>query len=139
MRPADHHEISAVVRFDYPAQIAAMLLHTSGDMAFCAYINGEPVTVFGVSALTEVVACGWAYGTNRLKRTIPKVTAFALGSIAPELVRRGFHRLEVRTYIGHDLSHKWLEGMGFEREGVSKAYGLNGEDFAVYAATKPRA
>lgn len=136
MRAADHHEIDAVVPLEQPAAVACWLLAASQGMAWCASIDGQPVTIFGCTPIFSHVASGWAYGTDRLKRTIPAVTKFAVTEVVPELQSRGFHRLEVRTYVGHDLSHRWLEGMGFEREGVSRAYGRRGEDFAVYAATR---
>lgn len=138
MRAADYHEIDAVVPLDQPVAVACWLLAASQGMAWCASIDGQPVTIFGctTSPITPHLASGWAYGTRDLKRTIPEVTRFALGVVRPELLSRGITRLEVRTYIDHDLSHRWLEGMGFEREGISRAYGRRGEDFAVYAATR---
>jgi hypothetical protein len=139
MRPADLAEIAAVVEFDNRVQIAAMLLHYAGDLAFCAYLRDEPVTVFGVSAVSKTVCAGWAYGTEKLKRTIPACTDYALSTIGPELMRRGYKRLEVKTAVDHDLSHRWLEGMGFVREGVARSYGFNGEDFAIYAITAAEA
>lgn len=136
MRQADHDEIAAVVRFDNPAQVAATLLAYSPGLAFCAFLRDQPVTVFGVSHVTETVGAGWAYGTQRLKRTIPACTEYALLTIGPELIRRGYKRLEVKTDVKHDLSHRWLEGMGFVREGVMRSFGFNGEDFALYAMTQ---
>lgn len=136
MRAQDKREIDATTRFDSPAALACTILAYSGDFAFCAYVDGQPVTVFGVCPLNERVCSGWAFGTAGLKRTIPAITRFALNELVPELMARGFHRLEVRTIIDHDVSHKWLEGMGFAREGVLKAYGRKGQDFLLYAATR---
>lgn len=137
MRANDRFEIDAVVETEHPVQIAAMLLDYSKDLAFCAYIDGQPVTVFGVHpSWPRTCVAGWAYGTERLKRTIPRITDYAVKVLVPELVRRGYRRLQVHTYVGHDLSHRWLEGMGLTCEGVAVGYGLHGEDFAVYAATR---
>lgn len=136
MRQADHDEIAAVFKFTNAAQVAAVMLDLSPGLAFVAYLKGEPVTCYGVSHVNDAICSGWAYGTDRIKRTIPAVTDHAVRVIAPELMRRGYKRLEVRTAIDHDLSHRWLEGMGFEREGVMRSYGFNGESFVLYAITK---
>lgn len=134
MRKADFAEIDAVIRIDQPAQIAAILLAASTDMAFVAYLDDNPVAVFGVAWSTgSHLSSGWAYGTPRMTRAVPAMTRFMVGEMVPTLVARGVHRCEVRTAVDHDLSHGWLEGMGYEREGIARGYGRNGEDYAVYA------
>jgi hypothetical protein len=134
MRKADFDEIDAVIRIDHPAQIACILLSASPDMAFVAYLDGNPVAVFGVAySQGSHLSSGWAYGTPRMIRAVPAMTRYMLDVMTPELMKRGVRRCEVRTAIDHDLSHGWLAGMGYQREGVAIGYGRNGEDFAVYA------
>jgi RimJ/RimL family protein N-acetyltransferase len=136
MRQADHDEIAAVFKFTNAAQVAAVLLDQSPGLAFCAYLKGEPVACFGVAHVNAAICSGWAYGTDRIKRAIPAVTDYAVRAVAPLLIAAGYLRLEVKTDITHDLSHRWLEGMGFSKEGVMRSYGFNGEHFALYAITK---
>ncbi|MGH6883264.1 MAG: hypothetical protein ACREFM_20245, partial [Hypericibacter sp.] len=45
---------------------------------------------------------------------------------------------EVRSAIDHDLSHRWLEHLGFRCEGIARDYGSEGLDFVTYAATRAR-
>lgn len=150
MREKDRTEIAAVVSMDEPAAVAALLLHNSGGLAFCAYLHGHPVAVFGVSRLFDHVGGGWAYGTKNMRRAVPAITRHCLDHIAPEMVHRGYRRLEVRTSVDHDLSHKWLAGMGAVRESAPYEFGRNGEMFVTYGwsltawlahplCTKPRA
>lgn len=133
MRQADRREIEAVFQFDQPAQIAAALLHVSGDLAFTASIKGQPVACFGVALTFPHCGTAWAYGTDRLPRVAPAITRYCLTTLGPELRHRGVHRVEIRSIVDHDISHRWLESMGAVREGVAQCYGRNREPFVQYA------
>lgn len=135
MREQDRFEIDAVTQFDNPAAIACGLLGASPGAAFAAYVNDQPVCIFGVARASHVphLCSGWAYGTNRMKRAVPAITKFCVETLMPDMIAQGVRRCEVRTYVGHDLSHGWLRRMGGRMEGISRGYGRNGEDFAVYA------
>lgn len=137
MRDADRREITAVIDAN-DTMIACMLFAASPGLAWTAWHDEQPVCAFGVSRLFTGVGSGWAYGTKQMRSVMPAVTRFALRVVRPLLVREGFRRVEVRTAVDHDLSHRWLEHLGFQREGIAKDYGANGLDFLTYAATKQR-
>lgn len=42
------------------------------------------------------------------------------------------HRLEAYTKVDYPPGHKWLQGLGFERESVLKAYGPDKADYYLY-------
>lgn len=141
MRAQDFHEIDAVTPIRSTAETAVRHLMVSPGLAWVAFLDNEPVTVFGAAHMPDFIphqASGWAYGTKRIWRTVPAVTRHILNVMGPDLIARGVTRLEVRTYIGHDLSHRWLRGMGLQMEGVARRFGRNGEDYAVYAKTIER-
>ncbi|MGO4339865.1 hypothetical protein AB4037_33770 [Labrys sp. KB_33_2] len=137
MRDQDRREIRAVIE-ESDTAIGTMLFHSSTDLAWTAWIDGDPVAAFGVTRLFPGLGSGWAYGTRRMRRAVPAVTRFARSSVRPLLIAEGFRRIEVRTAIDHDLSHRWLEGLGFRREGIALDYGRGGLDFVTYAATGSR-
>jgi hypothetical protein len=142
MREQDFHEIDAVCPIHSTAETAIRQLAVSPGLAWAAFIDSEPVTIFGAAHIPDFIphqASGWAYGTRRMKRTIPAVTRHCLNVLQPMLIERGVHRMEVRSYMGHDLPHGWLRGMGYQMEGIARRYGRRGEDFAIYAKTiEPR-
>lgn len=109
------------------------MLHSSGDNAFVARIDGDPVAAVGVSRLAPWLGSAWAFGTDRTRRIIPALTRWGVAEWKHRLIADGFRRVEVRTIVDHDLSHRWLESLGFVREGLCRGYGRNGEDFAQYA------
>lgn len=136
MRAADWREIHAVV----PAtatEIGAYLYQASPDLCWIAYRDDDPVCAFGIAKLYAGLGSGWAYMTRKGPSTMRAVTRFALRKVRPQLIRDGFRRIEVRTAIDHDLSHAWLERLGFEREGIAREYG-DGLDYATYAATRAK-
>lgn len=135
MRQQDWREITAV----YPAtatEIGAALFYSSDGLRWTAWLGDAPVCAFGVSRMLPGLGSGWAYGTLRMRRAVPAVSRFIRRHAAPLLIRDGFRRVEVRTAIDHDLSHRWLESLGFVREGIAGDYGADGLDFVTYAARK---
>jgi len=137
MREADRREISAVFP-GTPIEIGAALFAASPDLAWIAGLDGNPACAFGIARLLPGLGSGWAYGTRRLPLAMKSVTRYCLRSVRPALIRAGFRRIEVRTATDHDLSHCWLEHLGFAREGIALDYGADGLDFATYAATARR-
>ncbi|CAM5776279.1 hypothetical protein LMIY3S_05448 [Labrys miyagiensis] len=135
MRAVDWREIRAV----FPAsstEIGAALYEASPELAWTAWLDGDPVCAFGVSRLLPGLGSGWAYGTPRMPAAMRAATRFLLARVRPRLVNEGFRRIEVRSAVDHDLSHAWLEKLGFQREGVARDYGTGGLDFVTFAATR---
>ncbi len=137
MREADRREIHAVFPGTDTA-IGSALHEASPGLAWTAWHGGRPVCAFGIARLFPGLGSGWAYGTRAMPSTMKPVTRFCLRKAAPKLLREGFRRVEVRSAIDHDLSHRWLEHLGFQREGIARDYGSEGLDFVTYAATRNR-
>lgn len=137
MRDQDRREIKAVIE-ESDTAIGYMLFALSPGLAWCGFLDDQPVAAFGVSRLYAGLGGGWAYMSPRGVRLVPAITRFALRQVKRQLIAEGFRRIEVRTAIDHDISHRWLERMGFAKEGIAVDYGTDGLDFVTYAATKPR-
>ena len=137
MREADWREIAAVFAGS-PGEVAASLVAASPDLAWIASLDTNPACAFGIARLLPGLGSGWAFGTRRLPQAMKSVTRYCLREVRPRLLQAGFRRIEVRSALDHDLSHRWLEHLGFTREGVARDYGTGGLDFATYAATQVR-
>jgi hypothetical protein len=51
----------------------------------------------------------------------------------PSLVEGGVHRIECRSFMGRNDTHKWLTSLGAYPEAVLAAFGRQREDFVLYA------
>lgn len=135
MREQDRREIRAVIQAT-DTEIGAMLFAGSPSLAWCAWIDDTPVAAFGISPGFHGTGSAWAYGTKRMLRAVPAMTRWVNNHIVPLLDAEGYRRVEVRTAIDHDVSHRWLANLGFVRECVVKDYGADGLDFVQYAITR---
>jgi hypothetical protein len=139
MRTQDWDEIAATGLAKSKTHAAVWFVEASPVHAYIAYIQDEPVAVFGVCQIVEPhYWSGWAFGTDRIKRAIPAITKFCLGTIKPDLLARGVRRVEVRSAVHHDISHRWLMKMGAQFEGIALDVGRNGEAYATYSWAKSR-
>lgn len=132
LREQDRDEIGEV----YPGSLTALAigLVLGSAAAWVARIGADPVGALGIVDIHPGIGSGWAFGTNRFRRVVPELTRFCIGEVAPWLVGNGYRRVEVRTAVDHDLSHRWLCGMGFQREALCRRFGRT-KDFWLYAAT----
>jgi hypothetical protein len=139
MRDQDWAEISATGLVQTRTQAGAWLVAHSPEHAYTAFLRGQAVAVFGVTKLIDPhYWSGWAYGTDRMVRAVPAITRFCLDTIKPDLLARGCRRVEVKSAVQHDLSHRWLTKMGAQPEGVALDVGRNGEAFVTYSWAKSR-
>ena len=136
MRDEDWREIHASGPMDDRAE-AGIMCHIASEFSWTAWIKDDPVCAFGFarSGLPWVWS-GFAFGTEKARRAIPSITRFGRTEAARLLLEAGARRVEVRSVVDHDLSHKWLEGLGATRECEMKEYGRNGETFVLYSWTR---
>ncbi len=135
MRPQDFSEIGCLWKqYDNRALGIVCVDNAVAGMAWSVWCDGQPVAAYGFShaaAFDPDHWQAWAFGTTKFKRCVPIITRH-IESIK-DIIEAECRRLQVITSLDHDVSHRWLEGLGAEFEGVLRSYGRNGEDFAVYS------
>lgn len=134
MREADRSELVALLGPFESAPLATTILAASGDEAFVAYLDDQPTVLMGLTPVFPGVMSGWAWGTRRMWRCVPEMTRFCCARWRDHMAA-GVRRIEVRTAIDHDLSHRWLRKLGAKPEGILTDYG-DGLDFVIYALTR---
>lgn len=135
MRDQDRREALACIGPFDPHQLALSHLETSRPAAWQFTDAGETIAVWGIARTSAAhIGIPWAWGTDRFHRAVPLITRLQV-DIRPWLREEGLRRLEIRSIVDHDISHRWLarEDIGFTREGILRSYGVNGEDFALYS------
>lgn len=135
LRERDRVELFATRFTDDPDGIAHDAVR-SGNFRWGAYLDGEPVAMFGGFPRWPGVWTMWAYGTDKWPSVVRAITRFGLNFIAPALYHAGAHRMDALSYAGHDDARQWLQFLGAEAEFTLEKWGKNGEDFVCYRMTR---
>lgn len=137
MRDQDRREVFATAILDSATEAGVISYSTSPEWCWTAWLDGQPQGAFGVSIGNPVyqphIRHAWAYGTERFKRVAPAITRFCVEHWPKRLIADGVTRVEVRSIADHDLAHRWLAGLRARHEACLTGYGVNGEDFHLYA------
>jgi RimJ/RimL family protein N-acetyltransferase len=135
MRQADRHEIYNVTGHNNPFILAQQTLDaTRMGSGVVAADGGRPVAVLGFAPLRPGVCTAFAYGTDAFDRVALSLTRHALKVMKPALIASGFHRLECESRADHVQAHRWLEHLGFRREGTLRQFGSDRSDYLKFAA-----
>lgn len=137
MRDWDRVEFEASARFDSMTQAALLCHYASPGWAWVALLDGEPVSAIGIAQSAPwqpQLRSAWAFGTKRFKRSLPALSVLAHG-FRERLIAEGVRRVEARSLVGHDLAGQWMHALGASRETVLRRFGVNGEDFELWAWT----
>ena len=136
MRQSDRDEIYNAIGHNNPFLLARAALDASRvGSAVVACSGGQPVAVMGHSPLRPGVSTAFAFSTAAFPRVALSLTRYALRVMRPDLIAGGCHRLECQSRIDHVSAHRWLEAMGFQREGILHKFGSDGSDYLMYGAT----
>jgi hypothetical protein len=57
--------------------------------------------------------------------------------VMDEMLQQGAHRLQCVSLASRIHAHRWYRPLGLEREGLLRAYGVNGEDAVMYSRLRP--
>lgn len=136
MRAEDRREIFATALLENATQVGCLSHATSPGWSWVALVDGNPEAAFGLgqgSPIQPHIRHAWAYGTNKFRRCIPAMTRFMKEHWPAWLKEDGVTRVECRSIHDHDIAHRWLIAGGATHEGTLRRYGVNGEDFDLFA------
>lgn len=132
LRPDDYAEVNAQFDAWSPALIAALALR---DHAYIAMLDANPEAAFGAGRAGTHSGhwIAWSYGTARMRRCVPLVTAFVREVIVPAIYEAGGQRVEARALASNTMARRWLKRLGAVEDCTLKSYGRNGEDFLLFS------
>lgn len=100
------------------------------------FINGILVFVGGIVPKWTGVGEGWLLVDKALPILVqPYKKEFFIG-FNYYMTLLGYDRIETSVLKGFDQGIKFIEGLGFEKEGLMKKYGPDGKDYWRYAYLK---
>lgn len=135
LRERDAAEVHGIRWDDNPILLARQTVEilTAFGRGHVVSHNGRPAAVIGVCEVHPHVWQGLAYGTDEFGMVVKELSRLARDDLAPFLIERGAHRLEVISRAEHRDAHKWLSWLGAQREGVMRKFGKDGADYVRFA------
>lgn len=97
--------------------------------AWTAFVDGKPIACAGMIEFWKGRAYAWAYLSDDFKKhakSVHRATIAMLGG-AP------WRRVEMTVDVDHGTAKRWAAHLGFEREGVCRAWTTDGRDVELWA------
>jgi hypothetical protein len=140
LRPLDQKVLLSVPNIDSTRELEA---YEKSGRCWTAIIDNPPqgipkiLGMGGVVQTWQGVAVAWlltACEIEQHKIFFHKTIIAMLGKAIKEL---SLHRIDVTVLAEHTTSQKWLERLGFKREGLMQGFDSQGNDYYRYALIKP--
>lgn len=106
-------------------------LETAGP-AYTGFVDGLPVAAAGIANLWPGRAEAWAVMTPATRHHMTAITRAVRAFLDLAEVRR----IDCAVKADFEAGHRWARLLGFEQEGVMRAYGPDGCDYARYARVR---
>jgi len=123
-----------VVAHEAEAMGAILGFSTPPGKAWTVTLNGEVLGCGGLIRAWEGRYMAWTWCGDvpfQHRGFIADTCAAAIADAFEE----GARRVEGHAPVGHVLAHRFMERLGFKREGVARCWGADGSDYVTYART----
>lgn len=97
---------------------------------------GQPVGCGGLVPLGFGRFLAWTWFAEVAPRHRRFVSGICAAVVKDAFERQGARRIEAHTPLHHLLGRRFLERLGFQMEGVARAWGPDGSDYCTYARVK---
>jgi hypothetical protein len=104
----------------------------SGGLARTALADGVPIACAGLIELWKGRAYAWAYLADGWERNLRAVHRAVLAAL--EVSR--WKRVEMAVDVRYPAGKRWAWHLGFEFEGVARAYTSDGRDCEIWARVR---
>lgn len=133
MRERDKEEIYGV-RFDPNPFLLVNDVMAQASYSWVAWHDGRPIGVGGGAPRHPGVWNMYMFATDEFPRIALGTTRFVRKTVFPQLFGElDARRLQCDSHEAHTDAHRWLEGAGFVKESVRRAYGKDGADYFHFA------
>ena len=100
--------------------------------AWTALVDGKPIACAGMIEFWRGRAYAWAYLSEDFKRYAKSVHRATIAMLAGAPWRR----VEMTVDVNHGAAKRWAAHLGFEREGVCRAWTTDGRDVELWAKVR---
>lgn len=110
------------------AQHGSEIVSAAGQ-AWTAVVDGKPIACAGMIEFWKGRAYAWAYLSEDFKAHAKSVHRATIALLAGAQWRR----VEMTVDVHHGAAKRWAAHLGFEREGVCRAWTADGRDVELWA------
>jgi hypothetical protein len=116
----------------------AELLEMQSQMgpAVTAFLNMEPVAIFGFVSIWRGVAETWLVPDEKVRSIPMTLTRIGMKVMDITMISMGLHRIQLTVRTTDKRAEKWAYAIGFKQEGVLHKYGADGVDYLMMARTR---
>lgn len=105
------------------------------DRAFTLIDNGHLVVAGGIRQIWDGLGEAWMIPSDRIPKYKIKMIKTLRSHIDLITEEDGLRRLQATVRDDFDIAKKFIEFLGFKREGLMKNYGPDGTDHIMYSRT----
>jgi hypothetical protein len=137
-RQADRLELLAVsFQDDFGGVVREVVgrMKRGDSMTTFATDEGLPVAFLMQHIVRPNTLAMGMVSTNLWSVVARPATRWCVTRYRPSLARSGIRRIEAASHVEHEISHRWLQFLGFRREGLMADFGKHGEAFYLFGMT----
>jgi RimJ/RimL family protein N-acetyltransferase len=104
-------------------------IEATGGRTFTMLLHGKPIACGGAFEIWPGRAYLWSYLSDDALRHMRALHRFTLNMLS----RMSWRRIESYADVQHRAAARWLLHLGFQFEGVARAWAVDGRDMAQFA------
>lgn len=109
----------------------------SVGIAYTVTRDNAPVAAFGLQKMWPGRASSWGFVSSKIGRSgLLYATREIVGKLNMIQSSQDYRRVEASTAAGFDRAARWAEALGFQREGLMRAYGPDGSDYHLWSRVR---
>lgn len=111
----------------------ARFLHEYSDMLWIGYADKAPTAVMGARRVHGCVWGAFGFGTDEWRMMWREVLRFSMTEFADALRAEGATRVQTVVRADREDRIRWAKFLGATEESVLRKFGVNGEDYRMFA------
>lgn len=119
--------IRSIVNMDYDFTELS-----KAGLAWTGEVDGDIMIISGLMPMWENRAIAWALVSKDAGKCFTSIHK----AVNNFLIYAPYRRIEANVDVGFKAGHKWIKMLGFEIEGLMKAYRPDGKDMFLYSRVR---
>lgn len=118
---------------DYTPAILAQ--YGQAGPAYTLIVNDQVIVCAGIIIMWPGVGTAWAVASPLIEKYAIAGSSAVLRGMRDIIIEHKLHRVQAPVYEHFERGIRWVEFLGFHREGLMFGYGRNRENYWLFALT----